>query len=753
MNRLNNMQTYLRLFLLISIVFIMLVIPFTVTVSSQFSRYAYNEIERFSGDRLGQTLENTEFIFQKLKNYGLRMYEDPALKNWMLSDQEQGLIQTEARSALSQFVAFEPFISKVYLFNFQTERVFDSHDGLVTFVDFDDQSMLGQVSDSKFDVLRYFFHMAEGQSYLALRYPSNSRITNTGYLVILLDTMLLKNYLLQSDSETGVQVVILDKDGRSVLGDTEAFLPNLLSTAAAPCMEPFRFRQGDDSWIVNCSDIKLQDWSIYYLTHMNDWEQKVISFQRFVVVGALLITLALLVFLFWNLRKHVHPFSRIAVELGNKLKGKYGGLAHKGGDRQMIERGIELLVSRVDDISHSMRDHQVLIKEEYLRQWILSGKLSSGNREHMEKQSRLLGKKHVNVAVLRIEWYKAFAATNSFTSRKLIKYAMGNITEEFSRRHSLAADSVDMGGDHIVVLLGSNEADVMLPVQVLELAQEQIQMLLRLPSVAAVSDSRRLEDDIRFAYEHVLELTMLKFVSGDHRVYVEDDYESYVKMIEPLSIDAELERLIQAVQAGKPEQADKLLDHIVREMLTLSYQECRVQLTFILYTLTRSFHQIMERSPAKSIQALLEQFDTLQEARNWLSAELHQISEPREGGDESADRKREIAREVEEYIRGRLHDPMLNAEQIAGHIALSVRWIRQTFKEVRGATVADYILSLRIENVKRLLTCSSLTVAEIAEQSGFLTKSHFFAAFKKASGLTPNEYRQLTKTAEDRHHN
>jgi AraC-like DNA-binding protein len=51
------------------------------------------------------------------------------------------------------------------------------------------------------------------------------------------------------------------------------------------------------------------------------------------------------------------------------------------------------------------------------------------------------------------------------------------------------------------------------------------------------------------------------------------------------------------------------------------------------------------------------------------------------------------------------------------------------------------MLNKRVESVCTLLIKTDLTVAEIAKQSGFQTKSHFFTIFKKSTGLTPNQYR------------
>ncbi|WP_420871922.1 helix-turn-helix transcriptional regulator [Cohnella rhizosphaerae] len=56
-------------------------------------------------------------------------------------------------------------------------------------------------------------------------------------------------------------------------------------------------------------------------------------------------------------------------------------------------------------------------------------------------------------------------------------------------------------------------------------------------------------------------------------------------------------------------------------------------------------------------------------------------------------------------------------------------------------TLSEYILQERIAKVKELLATTDWTVTDIGERAGFQTKSHFFTIFKKATGLTPSQYR------------
>ncbi len=56
-------------------------------------------------------------------------------------------------------------------------------------------------------------------------------------------------------------------------------------------------------------------------------------------------------------------------------------------------------------------------------------------------------------------------------------------------------------------------------------------------------------------------------------------------------------------------------------------------------------------------------------------------------------------------------------------------------------TFYEYFLYVRIENIKKMLTSTDKSIAEISKDCGFLSEAYFVALFKKQVGKTPAEYR------------
>lgn len=76
---------------------------------------------------------------------------------------------------------------------------------------------------------------------------------------------------------------------------------------------------------------------------------------------------------------------------------------------------------------------------------------------------------------------------------------------------------------------------------------------------------------------------------------------------------------------------------------------------------------------------------------------------------------------------------------------LSPSYFIRLFKKETGKTPQQYLVELKIEKAKELLSFSNYTVTEICFLCGFSEHSHFSKVFKKLTGLTPLNYRKLHK--------
>ena len=84
----------------------------------------------------------------------------------------------------------------------------------------------------------------------------------------------------------------------------------------------------------------------------------------------------------------------------------------------------------------------------------------------------------------------------------------------------------------------------------------------------------------------------------------------------------------------------------------------------------------------------------------------------------------------------------LDPEDAAKTCGLSVSWFHHVFRHTMGLSFGRFRLRARLAQAAHLLLTTDLTVAAIAEQSGFVDGSHLNRAFVAQYRCTPAEYRK-----------
>jgi AraC-like DNA-binding protein len=70
-------------------------------------------------------------------------------------------------------------------------------------------------------------------------------------------------------------------------------------------------------------------------------------------------------------------------------------------------------------------------------------------------------------------------------------------------------------------------------------------------------------------------------------------------------------------------------------------------------------------------------------------------------------------------------------------------YLANLFSEVQGTTIAQFIISHKIERIKELIIYDELSISEIAWKMNYSSVSHLSHQFKKITGLSPSHFKQL----------
>ena len=87
----------------------------------------------------------------------------------------------------------------------------------------------------------------------------------------------------------------------------------------------------------------------------------------------------------------------------------------------------------------------------------------------------------------------------------------------------------------------------------------------------------------------------------------------------------------------------------------------------------------------------------------------------------------------------------IRPEEVAAQLYMGYSNFRRIFKEYTGFAPAQYIQEVRLNRIKELLTNTTLPIKEIADECGLESYDYFFTLFRRLTGMTPLEYRNVTQ--------
>ncbi|CAK4870527.1 unnamed protein product [Aphanomyces euteiches] len=165
---------------------------------------------------------------------------------------------------------------------------------------------------------------------------------------------------------------------------------------------------------------------------------------------------------------------------------------------------------------------------------------------------------------------------------------------------------------------------------------------------------------------------------------------------------------------------------------------CTISLLFLTYiNRNRLAEKLADRIalgrliPSNGFDSWRNSFDYLRELGNAIFA----LKESELGC-----REDELIERIKSFVRGNLHGE-LTLVRISEKVNYNPSYVSRFFKQATGTNLFEFINKVRISKAKELLEEGSRSIQDIARAAGFDSPQYFATAFKKTTGMTPNEYR------------
>ena len=118
---------------------------------------------------------------------------------------------------------------------------------------------------------------------------------------------------------------------------------------------------------------------------------------------------------------------------------------------------------------------------------------------------------------------------------------------------------------------------------------------------------------------------------------------------------------------------------------------------------------------------------------------LYSIEEQKEQGGQQGHWRR---RQIEQFIHQNADRQGLSIADLARELSLSESRAAHLVKIECGTAFHGFLTRERLHRAKALLLTTSLTVAAIAERTGFATASYFCRIFQRHCGISPSQFRE-----------
>lgn len=272
------------------------------------------------------------------------------------------------------------------------------------------------------------------------------------------------------------------------------------------------------------------------------------------------------------------------------------------------------------------------------------------------------------------------------------------------------------------------------------------------------SDITCLSDLIFMAANHISGYDYRKLFSREEQAKQQEEINDYIQSVksrmllgagsvEPYPYDKE-KQLKWAIMTGEEADARRLLNEILGHIFFASaYDLDSIKIRAMELAVVISRAALDGGAEASSVYILNPKYirdffalDTIEDICFALSKMLHRFTE--ETFNLSKVKHVDLLSRAISYIRANyMHK--ITLEDVAGHVMLSPSYLSKLFREELGMTFNSFLTSVRIERSRMLLLSDQLTIAQIAEYSGFFDQSYFNKVFKRVTGLTPKKYREL----------
>lgn len=416
-----------------------------------------------------------------------------------------------------------------------------------------------------------------------------------------------------------------------------------------------------------------------------------------------------------------------------------------------IDLAIERLITNNMAFQERQVEHLAIRRQQFLQN-LLNGEYAE-DQEVWKLESEHFGLKndtHFIVALLEIDHYVQFCMKYNQKDQSLFKFVISSVAVEFSEQNQQQVIMEWVSKNRLVLLQISHE-DQDLEHHLLKMT-EQIRSWIEAHldftvtfGVGTVAEDVAL---IRRSYQEAGQAVNRKVTLGINQIIgtvegnekISDEWFTYLQLIQSVV------RQVRLADQGWSDAFSKLFHEIRVQQLQRGDIERLLQY-FIFQTErelegTQTEIDTYWKTSLKSelIQGL-EHSETLEQIESCYRVALEKMLEQLLELSQNR-RHHALMKEIRSFVAENFTDSNLSLTLLSDRFQVNSKYLSQLFKEELGENFSDFLIALRMELAKKLLTETMETVQDISVRAGYTNSISFSRIFKKCVGLSPGQYRE-----------
>lgn len=403
----------------------------------------------------------------------------------------------------------------------------------------------------------------------------------------------------------------------------------------------------------------------------------------------------------------------------------------------------------IDDLKQQIRQNLPLLREKLIHDILHNSFLEYTIENKLQYLDIYFPTDKFAALTLEIDDFYKLAQKNDEVDRQLTMFAVKKITDETMNQNQWGLSLVSNDGflEALVCLAPSthqNLKDILF--NTAESIRKNIEQYLNLTVSIGIGNIYSGLSQVSCSYKEAYNSLKYIPIRGYNRIY---DI-SYLDLSSPFLVNYPFEKEIEMInnlKACNGRAMESLEDifseiegyvdsvHIPEYFKTFSYQLLLVVLKLLVSLGINHENIKMKYDYLFNNSYMIKDIPSLKEdLRDFLNECQNSIIKSK-----GASYRKEIEN-VKDYIN-KNYSQDISLKEISASVFMNSNYLCTVFKSEVGETINNYIIKVRMEKAMELLHNPELKIFEIAEMIGYSNTNYFSYAFKKYTGVSPNEYR------------